>query len=81
MVGSPFDDDPEDSGSAYVLRSDDDWATWSRIKKLTANDAAVNASLGYSVAIAGETVVVGSYLDDDPINSGSAYVLFSAYDC
>ena len=35
------------------------------VDKLTANDAAAGDSFGWSVAINGDTVVVGAYGDDD----------------
>ena len=47
----------------------------SETSKLTASDGAANDRFGYSVAIAGDTIVVGAYWDDDNgLNSGSAYV-------
>ncbi len=62
------------SGSVYVFRTSDDWATHTEIK-LTATDAAASDNFGYSVAIAGNTIVVGAYGDDDDGSySGSAYV-------
>ena len=46
--------------------------------KLTASDAAANHNFGISVAIAGNTIVVGAYLDDDAgTYSGSAYVFLT----
>lgn len=43
--------------------------------KLTASDAAAGDRFGYSVAISGDTAVIGSYFDDDAGSySGSAYV-------
>jgi len=43
--------------------------------KLTASDAAVNDQFGRSVAVSGDTVVVGARLNDDAGSfSGSAYV-------
>ena len=43
---------------------------------MTASDAAADDGFGHSVAIAGDTVVVGSRYDDDGgSGSGSAYVL------
>ena len=45
------------------------------LAKLTASDAAVGDRFGSSVAIAGGTIVVGAYQDDDGAsNSGSVYV-------
>ena len=45
-------------GSAYVfVRSG---TSWSQQQKLTANDGAAHDGFGYSVAISGDTVVVGA---------------------
>ena len=42
--------------------------------KLTASDVAARDQFGYSVAVAGDTAVIGAYRDDDAgSNSGSAY--------
>ncbi len=61
------------SGSAYVFRRNG--TAWSEQAKLTAGDAAAGDGFGRSVAISGDTVVVGAYRDDDAgISSGSAYV-------
>ena len=63
-----------DMGSAYVLRTTDDWSTHTTTK-LTAADAAKGDEFGISVAIDGDTIVVGSRFDDDGgYNSGSTYV-------
>ena len=61
-------------GSAYVfVRSG---GVWTQQQKLEASDAAANDEFGTSVAISGETVVVGAPCDDGAagINQGSAYV-------
>ena len=62
-------------GSAYVfLRTG---ATWSQQQKLTASDREPGDQFGHSVAISGETIVVGAVGDDfeqDLINRGSAYI-------
>lgn len=62
-----------DAGSAYVfVRSG---AAWSQQQKLIANDAAAASQFGISVAISGDTALVGAFLDDAAaMNSGSAYV-------
>ncbi|MCG3163162.1 MAG: hypothetical protein JMDDDDMK_04545 [Acidobacteria bacterium] len=74
VVGAPLDDDAgSSSGSAYVFVRTG--TLWSQQQKLTASDAARDDWFGYSVAISGETIVVGAYFDDDAgVNSGSAYV-------
>ena len=67
------DDDGNDSGSAYVFTRSD--TNWIQQAKLTANDGAEMDYFGYSVALAGDTALVGAYADDDKGSiSGSAYV-------
>ena len=77
VVGAINDDDNgEDSGSAYVFTEPaTGWTTTNTAAKLTANDGAAGDYFGSSVAVDGDTVVVGAYGDDDNgENSGSGYV-------
>ena len=69
VIGAPYDDDvcPGtincNSGAAYVfVRSG---TTWSEEAKLFASDGAAGDVFGESVAISGETAVIGAWLDDD----------------
>ncbi len=74
IVGAQSDDDAGSrSGSAYVfVRSG---TTWTQQAKITAADAAADDRFGYSVAISGDTAIIGADLDDDAgTASGSAYV-------
>jgi FG-GAP repeat len=75
VVGARGDDTAAgtNAGSAYVfVRSG---TSWSEQAKLTAGDAAAADDFGISVAIDGDTIVVGADLDDDAGSfSGSAYV-------
>ena len=48
-----------DSGSAYVFTRTG--TTWTEQAKLTASDGAAGDRFGISVAIAGDTIVVGAY--------------------
>ena len=60
MVGAYFDDTGAgaDAGSAYVfVRSG---GTWTQQEKLTASDAAAGDQFGVSVAVSGDTAVVGA---------------------
>ena len=60
VVGAYGDND---KGSVYVfVRSG---STWSQQQKLVANDGAAGDYFGYSVALDGDTLVVGAYGDDD----------------
>jgi len=78
VVGAPGDDDNGYiSGSAYVFaRPESGWADMPpETAKLTASDGAAGDFVGYSVAINGDTIVVGAQGDDDKgDSSGSAYV-------
>jgi hypothetical protein len=61
IVGAPFnDDDGSTSGSAYLF----DVLTGSQLFKLTASDAAASDSFGWSVAIDGNTAIVGALRND-----------------
>ena len=65
-----------DSGAAYVFtKPGNAWATGTETAKLTASDGAKDDEFGISVAVSGDTAVIGAHLDDDKGNeSGSAYV-------
>ena len=78
------DDDGPQSGSAYVFQRDAGGAdNWGQVVKLTATDADWVDNFGVSIALDGETAVIGAWLDDeacpeDPdCNSGSVYI----FDC
>jgi hypothetical protein len=74
VVGSHLDDDTDtDSGSAYVFTRSG--TTWTQQAKLTASDAAAADWFGISVAIDGDTIVVGALFGEGAgADSGSAYV-------
>ena len=72
LVGAAGDDDGGRlSGSAYLF----DVTTGNQIAKLTATDAAAGDWFGLSLAINGNTALLGAaHDDDDGSNSGSAYL-------
>jgi outer membrane protein assembly factor BamB len=60
-------------GAAYIFERNQGGAeNWGQVKKLTASDAAANDRFGWSVAIDGDTVVVGALVKDS--NTGAAYI-------
>ena len=71
-------DDGLDSGSVYVFDRDRESGKWSQTAKLTASNGDGGDRFGNSVAVDGDTAVVGAYLDDNPgivlTDSGSVYV-------
>lgn len=74
IVGAFGNDDAgSESGSAYVfVRSGN---TWTEQSKLTASNAAVGDQFGISVALAGDTAIVGSPLRDGAgADSGQAHI-------
>lgn len=76
LVGTVWDDNAGglDSGSAYVfVRSG---TSWTQQAKLIASDAATNDLFGTSVALSGNTAVVGAREDNHSggTDAGSAYV-------
>jgi hypothetical protein len=76
VVGANFDDVGVNGnqGSAYVFTRSG--STWTQQAQLTAADGAANDRLGISVALSGDTAIVGANLDDIGANGnqGSAYV-------
>ena len=65
-----------DAGAVYVLeRNAGGTGNWGEVKKLTASDAEAGDIFGVSVAVSGDTVVVGAVYDDDGgTDAGAAYV-------
>jgi len=73
LVGAYADDDLGfNTGSAYVFVRQG--TTWTQQQKLTAGGGSQANLFGTSVAVDGETIVVGSFDDDRGLLSGSAYV-------
>lgn len=63
-----------DQGSAYVfVRSG---SNWTQQQQLSATDGAADDQFGHSVAVIGESAVVGAWMDDvgSAIDQGSAYI-------
>ena len=85
LVGARLDDDGgSGSGSAYVFVKPalGGWVDAVEDAKLLASDGAVLDNFGVSVALDGDTAVVGAYLDDVRVitDAGSAYVFDLVFD-
>ena len=79
LIGAFGDNDKgHESGSSYVfIRAAD--GTWSQQAKLAADDGAAGDRFGFSMAVSGDTAVIGACFDNDKgTYSGSAYVFGSA---
>ena len=64
VVGSPQDDDKGgNAGAVYVFTGSG--STWTQQVKLTGSDHVGTEYLGYSVGLAGNTIVGGAYNDND----------------
>ena len=81
VVGAIFGDPGVGfAGAAYVFQRDEGGAdNWGQVKKLTASDAQDGDRFGISVAVSGDTTVVGAYLEDAGsldsfFDAGAAYV-------
>ena len=78
VIGALGDDDTENlSGSAYVFTRVA--GGWTQAGKLNASDPKDDAGFGYSVAVHGDTIVVGAYEENHPeppndYDVGAAYV-------
>jgi len=75
LIGSGWDDNENgvDAGSAYVFTRTG--TTWTQQAKLLALDGAAGDLFGASVALSGDTALIGALMDDDNgVDAGSAYV-------
>ena len=86
LVGAPYEDSSaSDSGASYVFSRNG--TTWTQQATLKASNAGANDLFGKSVAVSGETAVVGAYQEDSnaigvggsqsnnsAVDSGAAYV-------
>jgi hypothetical protein len=74
LIGEHFDDvNGVNSGSAYVFTRTG--TIWTQQAKLLPSDGARDDYFGWSVALDGNTAIIGAFQDDDNgIESGSAYV-------
>jgi hypothetical protein len=73
IIGAYADDNARggNAGSAYLF----DVSTGNQVAKLIAADGAAGDFFGFSVAISGNTAIVGAYQKNDVgLNSGSAYL-------
>jgi hypothetical protein len=83
VVGAPFADigaPADNQGAAYVfVKPSGGWSNMTETAKLTASDGLAFDVFGVSVAVSGDTVVVGAPFDDIGGNTdqGSAYVFGS----
>ena len=77
IVGAYLNDDHgTSSGSAYVFGKDHLTGYWNETAKLTASDGAEGDYFGFTVAVSGNTAIIGADSDDDKgISSGSVYAL------
>ena len=78
VVGSPNDDDHgANSGAIYIYqRSAAASNVWNFVRKVAPADATNNATFGLTVALDGDTLVVGAGTDSTRgNNAGSAYIL------
>jgi hypothetical protein len=74
IAAQSADDRGPGSGAAYVFTRNAG-GTWAEQVKLLASDGAADDAFGVSVAVSGETAVIGAIgTDDKGPNSGAAYV-------
>ena len=80
IIGAPLHSlgDVKWTGAAYIFERLGK-KEWKEKAKLVAEDAAEKAEFGHSVAISGDTAIVGAYLDphDGKNKAGSAYIFVS----
>jgi hypothetical protein len=78
VVGVPDENRAwSDRGAAYVFERDKGGSNqWGEVKKITASDSGDDDHFGRSVAISGDRIVVGAYMEDGVggTNRGAAYL-------
>jgi hypothetical protein len=76
VVGASNNTTPAGAGAGAVYVFTRNGTTWSQQAKLIASDGAAGDSFGISVAIEGDTIVIGAESDDTTggVDAGSAYV-------
>ena len=76
IAGAPYDDErAQDAGAAYVFIVNATTGQWAQQAKLLASDAQATDQIGVSVAVSGDTAIVGAPFDDDrATDAGGAYV-------
>ena len=84
VIGADLEDELNtDSGAVYVYTKRIDYwygIVYELFDKLKASDADVEDHFGKSVAIDGDTIVVGAFGDDEKnINSGAVYIFEKVY--
>ncbi len=72
LVGAWLDDDAGSNAGAAYLFENDGLGNWSQIAKLIAGDALPNDNFGLSVAISGNTALIGAPFADSA--NGAAYL-------
>ena len=75
VVGAAYEDSGgNNSGAAYVFERNANGGTnnWGQVKKLVPHDSQENGYFGYSVAVAGDVIIVGAYGKSS--YTGAAYV-------
>ncbi|MBU0945120.1 MAG: FG-GAP repeat protein [Proteobacteria bacterium] len=77
VVGTPYDNSDTYSGSAYLFQKPiSGWVNATQTSKLVLSDAKPNTLFGCSVAVSGNTAVVGAIMAENNagIHTGSAYI-------
>ena len=73
MIGAPGNE--KGTGAVFVFTYNPDGERWQQQAKLTVQDKAAGDQFGWSVAIDGNTAIIGARFDDDDgKSSGSAYI-------
>ena len=77
IVGAPFEDTGgSDAGAAYLFERNEGGANnWGQVVEILASDKQAGDRFGFSVAISGDTAIVGAQLEGTGgLNAGAAYL-------
>ena len=76
VIGAPYDDDMgKNSGSVYIFTRSGD--VWSQQAKLTAADGTAGDLFGISLALSGDTIIVGADLNEEKGKDAGAVYVFT----
>jgi|GEM_PF-1221731 len=77
VVGARLEDSAAmDAGAAYLFdRNTGGTNAWGQVKKIMASDAEASDQFGYSVAAAGDVILIGAWVEDaGGADAGAAYI-------
>ena len=80
FIGALMDDDNLSTNSGSVYYFSYDGSNWTEQAKLHASDANGNDNFGNAIAVDGNHLFIGAYMDDENLSTNSGSVYYFSYD-